>query len=143
MRVSCNEDRICETLLSIAVQGLPMQNPVIYFEIGADDVQRAKAFYEKTFGWKITYVPAMDYFLVETKHEEEPGINGGLRKRTEPGRGITTYIHIDSVNETLDHIRENGGTVILDRHLIAGFGAFALFRDPEGNVLGLHEMETS
>ncbi|MDD1677426.1 MAG: VOC family protein [Methanomicrobiales archaeon] len=120
-----------------------MQNPVICFEIGADDVQRAKEFYEKTFGWKITWMPAMEYFLVETEHEEEPGINGGLRKRTEPGYGITTYIQIDSVNETLEQIRKNGGTVILHRHPIAGFGTFALFRDPEGNVLGLHEIETS
>jgi len=118
-----------------------MQKPVICFEIDADDVIRAKVFYEKTFGWKITSMPGSDYFLVETKHKEEPGINGGLRKRTGAGRPAMTYIRTDSVNKTLDHICENGGTVILGRHPIAGFGTFALFKDPEGNVLGLHEMQ--
>ena len=34
-----------------------MANPIMHFEIPADDIARAKAFYEKTFGWKITAFP--------------------------------------------------------------------------------------
>ncbi|MFZ2188044.1 MAG: VOC family protein, partial [Candidatus Moraniibacteriota bacterium] len=29
-------------------------NRIIHFEVQADDVARAKKFYEKAFGWKIT-----------------------------------------------------------------------------------------
>ena len=66
-----------------------MPNSVMHFEIPADDVARAKAFYEKTFGWtiKLFPMPAGDeYFGITTKKKGEPGINGGLMKRKMPNR---------------------------------------------------------
>jgi uncharacterized protein len=46
-----------------------MSNSIVHFEIPADDVQRARKFYEDALGWKITDPWNMGYFLVETKEE--------------------------------------------------------------------------
>lgn len=50
-----------------------MSNKVIHFEVQADDVNRAKEFYEKAFGWKITPAmskekgDAMDYWMLGSR----------------------------------------------------------------------------
>src|SRR5262245_52985208 len=77
-----------------------MANSPTHFEIPADDIARAKAFYEKTFGWKITQYPmppGHEYWGVETMKKGEPGINGGLMKRVNPGQPFTNYISVTSI----------------------------------------------
>jgi predicted enzyme related to lactoylglutathione lyase len=49
-----------------------MPNSIVHFEIPADDVQRAKTFYEKVLGWKISDPWNMNYFMVETKDQGQP-----------------------------------------------------------------------
>ena len=40
---------------------------VIHFDLPADDVGRAKDFYEKVFGWSFSkYAGPMEYWLVST-----------------------------------------------------------------------------
>ena len=75
-----------------------MPNSIVHFEIPADDVARAKKFYEKALGWKISDPWKMDYFLVETKEKSEPGINGGLMKRKMPGQPFMNYVSVGSIN---------------------------------------------
>jgi predicted enzyme related to lactoylglutathione lyase len=51
---------------------------VVHFEIAANDPDKAAAFYQEVFGWKITkWEGPQEYWLVETGEEGEPGINGG------------------------------------------------------------------
>jgi hypothetical protein len=53
----------------------------MHFELPADDPKRAIAFYEKVFGWTITKWDApMDYWLVTTGNDDEPGINGAIMR---------------------------------------------------------------
>src|SRR5262249_37574013 len=80
---------------------VPMPNSIVHFEIPADDVKRAKKFYEKALGWKITDPWKMDYFLVETKEKGEDGINGGLMPRKNPGQPFMNYISVDSIDASL------------------------------------------
>ena len=57
-----------------------MSNRVIHFEIPVDEPQRAVAFYEAAFGWRISkWDGPMDYWNVKTG--EGPGINGALLRR--------------------------------------------------------------
>ncbi len=72
-----------------------MPNPIVHFEIPADDVQRATKFYEQALGWKISDPWNMDYLLVETK-DGDTGINGGLMPRRNPGQPFMNYIQVDS-----------------------------------------------
>src|SRR5256884_1809597 len=71
-----------KTKLRLLKRGKTMSR-VIHFEIPASDPERASAFYQKVFGWKIEKWPGpMEYWLVTTGTEGTPGINGGLMKNT-------------------------------------------------------------
>jgi len=49
----------------------------IHLEILADDPKRAVKFYKKVFGWKIKKLEGpVDYWLVTTSEDNQPGING-------------------------------------------------------------------
>jgi hypothetical protein len=118
-----------------------MPNPIVHFEIPAEDVQRAKKFYEEAFGWKISDPWNMNYFLVETRAEGEVGINGGLMPRMNPGQPFTNYINVASIDEACKKVDAAGGTIILPKREIApGMGWIAAFKDTEGNILGFHQI---
>jgi predicted enzyme related to lactoylglutathione lyase len=119
---------------------------VVHFEIPADDLGRAKAFYASAFGWEIEDVPGMDYTFVRTVPVDErsmptePGaINGGMMRRSAETPAPVVTIEVGSVEEALARVVAAGGAVVRPREEIPGMGAFAYFRDPEGNVLGLWE----
>ena len=117
---------------------------IIHFEINADDVSRAKAFYEKVFKWKIqSWEGNPDYGLIEAGEESEAGINGGLQKREDPTDQIFNYISVSSVDDTKKLIEENGGTIESPRISVPGVGYFYMFKDTEGNKLGVMEEDES
>lgn len=123
-----------------------MPNPIVHFEIPADDVARAKSFYGSIFGWKIEDwkdpTGAMEYSMVYTRDAKSGmGIDGGLMKRKDPAQPFMNYIHVDSIDATNARITAAGGTVRLPKTEIApGMGWISAFQDPEGNLMGLHEM---
>jgi predicted enzyme related to lactoylglutathione lyase len=122
------------------VEGKHMPNPIVHFEIPADDVQRAQKFYESALGWKISDPWKMDYFLVETRKEGEVGINGGLMKRKMPGQPFMNYIETGDIDQALKRVQDAGGTLCLPRTEIGtGMGWIAAFKDTEGNLLGFHQ----
>lgn len=120
-----------------------MANAVVHFEIPADDVTRAKAFYEKTFGWTIKAFPmppGQEYFSVITRKKGEPGIDGGLMKRNMPGQPFTNYLSVKSIDAMNKTIEANGGVVVLPKQAIGqNMGWISAFKDPENNIIGLHE----
>jgi predicted enzyme related to lactoylglutathione lyase len=120
-----------------------MSNTIMHFEIPADDVGRAKSFYEKTFGWKIKAFPmpaGQEYFGVTTMKKGEPGINGGLMKRNMPGQPFTNYITVKSIDAMNGVVETNGGVIVLPKQEIGmGMGWISAFKDPENNIIGLHQ----
>ena len=117
-----------------------MANAIVHFEIPADDLERAKKFYQKAFGWKISDPWKMQYYLVETRAEGEPGINGGLMLRKDPGQPFMNYLSVDSIDKSCNKVEKAGGTVILPKTEIGpGMGWIAAFKDTEGNIMGFHE----
>jgi predicted enzyme related to lactoylglutathione lyase len=117
-----------------------MPNSIVHFEIPADDVQRAKKFYEEAFGWKITDPFKMNYFFVETRGPGEPGINGGLMPRKSPDQPFMNYLDVDSIDTFCKKVEDAGGVVVLPKTEIGpGMGWIAAFKDTEGNMLGFHE----
>ena len=124
---------------------------VVHFEIPTDDLDRAKSFYGSVFGWELQTVPMNEgeYTSVittdvdeQTQQPTEPGaINGGMFVRNE-GLSVTSpviTIDVDGIDDALKQVEAEGGTTVTPRTAIPGMGAFAYFKDPEGNVLGLWE----
>ena len=127
-----------------------MKNPIVHFEIPVDDVERAKTFYTKTFGWEMDKFPLLgsdDYWVVRTTEVDKnmmptkPGaINGGLMKRKNADQPFMNYIHIESIDQMLKKITANGGKICMAKQEIpGGMGWIAAFKDPEGNFMGLHQ----
>ena len=122
---------------------------VIHFEIHAEDPERAVAFYQRVFGWTCTrWSGPVDYWLIKTGPDGQPGINGGLIKRRGPidGTAVLAYvctIDVPSVDEWLGHITAAGGTVALPKMAVPGVGWRAYAKDTEGNVFGIMQADTS
>ena len=63
-----------------------MGNPVVHWELMSKDPAKVSDFYAKTFGWKVSHRPEMNYRIVDTGAEGEMrGINGGIVKPEKPG----------------------------------------------------------
>jgi len=110
-----------------------------HVEIPTTDVERSKAFYSELFSWKMNQLPHMDYVAFETGK----GPGGGLLKVQEVLSGgeqnVMVYVFTESIQETMARAAELGGSVIKERTQIPEIGWYALFGDPEGNVIGLFE----
>lgn len=114
-----------------------MGQPVVHWEFWSKDPEKTSSFYEKVFGWGIKHIPEMDYRIVETGGTG--GINGGIMKPKEgpwPGN-MAFYISVDDLDAYTKKIKDAGGTMIVEKQDVPGMGAFSLFADTEGRVLGM------
>ena len=111
---------------------------IVHFELPADDPERAIEFYKKVFGWHIyKWEGPIDYWLIETGKEPEPGIDGGLGRRQDPNEGVVNTIGVDSVDEAVKKIEEHGGKIVRPKQAVPGVGWLAYFEDTEGNMTGI------
>ena len=117
-----------------------MPNNVCHFDIHADDLARARRFYERVFGWVFRAWGPPDFFLIQTGPDSDPGIQGALSRRHDPvsGRGMTGFvctISVDDVDAIAAAIETNGGKITMPRTVIATVGTLIQFHDTEGNVV--------
>ena len=114
-----------------------MGRPVVHWELWSKDPQRIADFYARVFDWKVQEMPQMSYHMVDTGGEG--GINGGIMKPQEgpwPGN-MAFYVDVESIEDAMRRIVEAGGKVMVPRQEVPGMGAFGLFEDPDGRVLGV------
>lgn len=117
---------------------------VVHFEINADDPLRAKKFYEDVFKWKIDkWEGPMEYWTIDAGEEEEEGIGGGLQKREQAEDQIFNYISVSSADEYSKKIEESGGTLESPKITVPTVGYFYMFKDTEGNKLGIMQEDNS
>jgi uncharacterized protein len=124
---------------------------VIHFEIHADNPERAVAFYQSVFGWTITrWDGPVEYWMIVTGPDNQPGINGGLLRRPGPapteGQCVNSYVctvDVPSVDEWIGRITAAGGVIALPKMPVPGVGWLAYARDPEGNIFGLMQMDAA
>jgi len=127
-----------------SITEVPEMPRVVHFEIDAKKPEKAITFYEKVFGWKIKkWKGPVEYWLITTGKEKEPGIDGGLSKRTEAEPSTVNTIDVTSVDEYTKKVEENGGKIIRPKRAVPGVGWMAYFKDPEGNVWGIMESDES
>lgn len=99
-------------------------NSPAFFEIQADDPERAVAFYKTVLGWSFTKVTGLpiDYWLIQTE-----GIRGGLLKRPAtappPRSGTNAYVcsmQVEDFDPTAKVILKSGGQVALEKFAVPG-----------------------
>jgi uncharacterized protein len=118
---------------------------IVWFEIPADDLPRAKKFYNSLFGWKIAPFPgfpepqAQDYLHIDTGGPDASP-DGGLMKRMHPEQQITNYISVPSVTRFMAKVEKLGGTICKEKAAVPGMGYFAICKDTENNAFAIWEM---
>src|SRR2546426_2189665 len=123
-------------------------NPVIHFEMPAEDRKRMANFYTRAFGWQTKQLgPEMGEYVVATTTEpdengrpKKPGaINGGFFQKTDdkPSQYPSVVIAVDDIKEHMRKVEEAGGKVIGEPWAIPGIGSYVSFFDTEGNRVSM------
>jgi uncharacterized protein len=111
---------------------------VVHFEVPVDNPERAVRFFNQVFDWKLDKYPGgPDYWLATTGAPEQMGINGALTRRSAPQTVMTNTIGVESLDDTIKKIKENGGTIITEKQTVPNIGYVIYFRDSGNNVWGL------
>ena len=121
-----------------------MPNTLAHFAINADELDRARGFYEKVFGWKFQPWGPPGFFQLDTGGKGEPLVRGALQKRREivKGERMNGYectISVKSIDKVIAAITANGGKIVMQKATITGVGTLVFFKDPEGNIAGAIE----
>jgi uncharacterized protein len=117
-----------------------MANSVSHFEIFASDVERARKFYERVFGWSFEVAGPPDFYLISTGPESDPGLTHGLiAKRSGAAaqgslNAFRCTISVRSITESVAAIQAAGGTIRGSMADIPNVGKVVEFADTEGNI---------
>jgi len=123
-------------------------NPVVHFELPAEDKHRMADFYSKVFGWEVEMMGAeMGNYVIATTTERDPktrmpinpgSINGGFYQKT-PGMpsAPSVVISVDDIKASMKEIADAGGEVLGEPVDIPGVGAYTSFIDTEGNRISI------
>lgn len=122
-----------------------MSNPVGWFEIYVDDVERAKRFYEAVFSVSLELLTdptdSQVTMLAFPSSMEEYGSSGALVK-TEgmPAGANSTLVYFSCQDCAVEEARvaDAGGQVERPKMSIGEYGFITLVKDTEGNLIGLH-----
>jgi hypothetical protein len=118
-------------------------NPVVHFEMPADDRKRMADFYTRAFGWQTKQLGAEmgGYVVVTTTESDENGpkkpgaINGGFFQKTDDkaSQSPSVVIAVDDIKGHMKRVEAAGGKVIGQPVEIPGVGLYVTFFDTEGN----------
>ena len=117
-----------------------MPYPVTHFEINAQDAPATQKFYQDLFGWGIDTNNPQNYGMIDTKNKGT-GINGGIGASQQGRSFVTFYVETDDPAATLAKAERLGGRRVMEPMDAGNDVVYALFADPEGNVIGLAKME--
>jgi uncharacterized protein len=126
-------------------------NPVVHFELPAEDRDRMCDFYSTVFGWEAQKLgPEMgNYTIVKTSETEANGfpkrpgiINGGLFQKTKANQYPSVVIAVDDIKEAMKNVEAAGGKALGGMNPgepddIPGVGLYSAIIDTEGNRVGM------
>jgi len=129
-------------------------NPVVHFEMPAEDRERVAAFYTEVFGWQTQFLgPEMgDYVLATTTESgpdgrpKKPGaINGGFFPKSEdkPAQYPSVVIAVENIQTHMKKVNRAGGKVLGEPMEIPGVGCYVSFLDTEGNRVSMLQSSRS
>lgn len=114
-----------------------MAGEVAFFELGVQDAERGRAFYESLFGWRFERGPSGEGYVIST-----PNVAGGMHGG-DPRSSPYLFFRVEDMEAALERVRQLGGSVddmdvAGDEEAAATFGRFKLCRDDQGSPFGLH-----
>lgn len=107
--------------------------PVVHFEITARDPERLRTFYSSLFHWRIGDGPIMTFGA--GFGGPEPGPGGHIRGSDRGG--VTLFVQVRNLRESLDRAVELGGAITMEPIDLPNAPTIAGITDPEGNPVTL------
>ncbi|MCB1219118.1 MAG: VOC family protein [Planctomycetales bacterium] len=107
-----------------------------WIEFASADNKALSEFYGGLFGWKMqSFMPGYDVWMPDS------GPGGGFRENCPEGTPQTVvYVNVDDIDAALVKVAQLGGTVVVPKMEISpDVGWSAFFKDPSGNIVGLHQ----
>ncbi len=126
-----------------------IHNPVGWFEIYVNDIERAKTFYQAMLGTPFTKLeapnqpPGMEMWAFPM-HDNAMGITGSLVKMPgleAGGHNVLVYFRCADCAVEAANAAKAGGRIVKDKMAIGQYGFIVLLTDTEGNMIGLHSMQ--
>ena len=122
---------------------MDQKGKVVWFDLYAEDVERAARFYNNVLGWTVT--PMFGDPNMQILSMSDGTQLGMLMKRVSPmaadgsSPNTTIYIEVESFKDSFQHTSALGGEVLVQPESIPGddVGGFAFIKDSEGNLIGL------
>lgn len=111
---------------------------IVHFEITAEDVTRAKAFYE-IFDWEITDsgMPGAEYWLAHTGEQGSMGVDGAIMPRSYNPQPAILWVGVDDLDVAMGKVVAAGGSIAGDKQTVPGVGDTVYAKDTEGNTFGM------
>ncbi|MEO8961307.1 MAG: VOC family protein [Ginsengibacter sp.] len=128
---------------------MKIKNPVAWFEIYVNDIERAKKFYETVLNTKLSELPMPELpdneadtkMLAFPMEMDVEGAAGALVKMSSikaGGNSTIVYFGSDDCGIEESRIKEAGGKILQGKQSLGEFGFMVLANDTEGNTFGIH-----
>jgi len=125
-------------------------NPVVWFEIYVDDLERAQKFYETVFDLKLVEMPMpesvdddMKMLFFPSDMESKNTASGAIvQMEGFKAGGSSTIVYFMSEDCSIEasRVKKAGGEIFQPKTSIGEFGFMVLATDTEGNMIGIHSM---
>jgi predicted enzyme related to lactoylglutathione lyase len=135
-------------IINLILEKMNKMNPVVHFEMPAEDRNRMAGFYSNVFGWQTQLLgeDMGNYVTVSTSETDEKGrpkmpgaINGGFYPKNNdmPAQYPSIVIAVDDIKESIKKVTLAKGKVLGEPMEIPGVGIYISFLDTEGNRVSL------
>jgi hypothetical protein len=132
-------------MVGVSIQGeTELPATLRHLAINADNVQRAKAFYEEVFGWRFEPWGPPDFYQSRAAGEG-PIVALHGRRELKPGArmlGLEATVAVEDIALAAASIVTAGGTIVMPEVYIEGVGRLVYFEDPEGNLVGAMQYDS-
>ncbi len=122
-------------------------NPIVWFEIYVQDIDRAKKFYETVLAVKLQKLdapfPGIELWAFPSDKESYGAAGAIVKMQGVPSGGNSTLVYFACEDCAVEEARvaAAGGKIDKPKFSIGQYGQIALAVDPEGNMFGLHSMK--
>jgi len=122
-----------------------MRNPVGWFEIYVDDMNRARKFYEAIFETKLDKLEGPDVEMYSFPMEQDAAGSPGSLVKMEGfpvgKNSVLVYFTCEDCAAEESRVEAAGGRIERPKMSIGEYGFISLVYDTEGNMIGLHSMK--
>ena len=110
-----------------------MSNAFVHVELQTKNMERAKKFYGELFDWKLNYMPAMHYTMIDVGK----GTAGGMMQDKKSPSAWMPYVLVDDVVASTQKAKKLGAKILKDTMEVPGAGWMSVVSDPTGAVIGM------